>query len=143
MTTMVEVWNDNDLEYSEMFNGDLIKIPANSCITMERENAVIFLGTMGVVLSKTSQGEPDKKSFKMLRTAPVRGDIIQEENIDTGKVEISHKCMKCGISFDSKLSLDEHLKTHKGEVITDIEAEKRLAELRRPKKSELETSPKK
>lgn len=62
----VKVHNDNIHPYSEEFKGEKIHIEAKKWIEMERDEAIMFLGTFNSII-RDVDGNPSPKSYKKLR----------------------------------------------------------------------------
>jgi hypothetical protein len=66
----VQVVNDNVHPYSEEFKGQKITIEPKGHIEMERDDAVLFLGTFNSII-RTVDGNPDPISYKKLKIVEI------------------------------------------------------------------------
>lgn len=117
--TMVKVWNDNHLDYSEAFEDYHINIKAGHFITMDREKAIKFKGQYRPV-EKDGGGVQKASSFKMIRL----------ENIDKAEMKTidSNRCQACTFIGKSKKDLDDHIsEMHLDQILDKDEYKKRLA----------------
>ena len=89
----VLLYNDDDNEYVEDYNGTLYKIPAHGAIKLARRDAISLRGTY-----------PGKHVVKRLRIDNDLSGVITEE---------SHQCNFCGETFGNEQLLANHLESHK------------------------------
>lgn len=110
---MVEVWNDGNKEYQEMFRGNLVTIPAKDKIVMEDPDASQFLGQF-TPIRRDAQGNN-------LTSKPLRKVYITEAT------QAELKCMMCGKNdAKTQADLDAHIaEMHQASMI-DEEAKKEL-----------------
>lgn len=119
MSNEVKVWNRNKYEYSEMFAGKEIVIPAGKHITMDYEQAQIFLGRMGKFI-RTKDGQQDPKSFKWLEVDKddKRRVELSLRNEQDEKIKKVFVCHMCGEEFSSRKSLLAHsTKEHADDLV--------------------------
>tara|TARA_R110000868_G_scaffold9394_2_gene46908 strand:- start:63 stop:509 length:447 start_codon:yes stop_codon:yes gene_type:complete len=73
----VKVWNDNVHPHTETFKGDVIHIPAKTCIEMEWEEAIEFKGQF-TGMKRRGDDSPDPTGFKMIRVEKPSEPIFKE-----------------------------------------------------------------
>jgi hypothetical protein len=66
----VQVVNDNTYPYTEEFKGQKITIEPKGHVEMERDDAVLFLGTFSPI-SYDVDGNPHPKSYKKLKIVEI------------------------------------------------------------------------
>lgn len=99
---MVKVWNDNVVEFSQLYRDVEIKIPAKSCIEMEYEEAVGFK-SYPFPMRFDGMGQQTLESMKMIRVDP-RPPEGQEQN-----TVVMYRCHRDGSLHPSKVELDKYL----------------------------------
>jgi hypothetical protein len=108
-----KVVNDNVHPFRQEFKEQMISIPAGGSISMDRDDAVIFLGSF-FPPKKDGNDQPDPKFFKKLRIVDLVGtpsDIVEE----------SFVCQKCRHKASSKEELDQHIDEMHLEDLADTE----------------------
>lgn len=129
---LVKVWNDNDYPHKEKLKGDLIEIPAHEFVTLEDDDAHLFLGQYTSPVKK-GDGTFDERFFKKLRIEfPEKKKVSVDPLMfhATGQVASSPEELKeLQKQFSHLLYKDEKLEAAKSDKLTALEAEnKALAE---------------
>lgn len=75
---LVKVHNKNVHDYSEPFRDRIIKIPAQSYIEMDEDEADYFVQQF-TFPKKDAQGVPDPKHFKMLKIERPAPKVVKDE----------------------------------------------------------------
>lgn len=117
----VRVYNDNTYVYREKFKGEMIVIEPGKFVSMEDDDAVLFLGTF---ISPRVKGDnvPDPRGFKRLRIDKNTQEVAAARPVD----QVSAlKCQKCGYSATSPTDLSEHaLLAHERDLLDADEVKK-------------------
>jgi hypothetical protein len=122
MAKLVKVWNKNILDYEENFKGNVIKIPANEYITMERAEAVEFKGKFRQPVYNKG-GVQEIHSMKKIVLEPIEAKTVEiEEPLVTAK----HTCMKCGFEAKNSTGLSAHIRASHLADMVDDDARKEL-----------------
>jgi|DEB0MinimDraft_6_1074348.scaffolds.fasta_scaffold01604_9 hypothetical protein len=117
--SMVKVWNDNHLDYTEPFEDYHISIKAGHFITMDEEKAIKFKGQYRPII-KDGGGVQKPESYKMIRIEPIGKQELK--TID------SHRCQGCSFIGKDKKDLDAHItEMHLDQILDKDEYKKRLA----------------
>lgn len=125
---LVKVYNRNKYEYSEMFNGKEILIPAGKHVMMDYEEANRFLGKLGK-FTRTKDGQQDPRSFKWLEIDKEdrrRVELLLRAEADEKATKI-FVCHMCGKEFSSKKLLMGHIKSEHADDIIDDDGVAQLA----------------
>lgn len=104
MSVYVNVRNNDDSEYEEIYNGDKIVIPGRSSIKMERRMAIEFVGRYP---TKSTVYGP---AVKALVIEPIVEAIVEapkDEELGIGEV----RCPMCNKICKGKQGLMIHLKS--------------------------------
>lgn len=112
---MVEVWNDDTSDYTEVFKGDTIVVPAKNFIKMEDPDASQFLGQY-VPFKKDGQGR--QLGCKMLRKVYIpdgKTTTVEEPNLT---------CQMCKETFRAQGELDGHIAQNHTQAMIEEEAKK-------------------
>ena len=109
------VINKEAKDYSEVFNGDPISIPANGRIKLGYKEAKRLLGSFNADIDKTT-GKPVIKNLEIQR-------IEEDEELDLEEIEFT--CNLDGMKFKTQEELNAHLEEHKDLVAKDELAEER------------------
>lgn len=126
-----KVWNDNTCEWTEMFKGEKVTIPAGKYIEMEFYDAHEFKGQYSPIKIKPDDTQ-DPKSFKMIRVVKV----TQED----GELDDSKQVFPCNLCkkvFTTEAALIAHsAKEHADQMIVDPSAEEEVPKRKpgRPKR---------
>ncbi len=120
MDSIVKVYNRNDHDYAEKFNGKEIYIKAKSFIKMDYEEANRFMGMLPQ-FKRLKDGQQDPVSFKWLEMDKddrkrVELALRNESEEKSKKVFVCHAC---GKEFDDKKSLAKHAKEHENMLVKD------------------------
>lgn len=107
---IAKVWNDNTYPYAEKFKGEQIRIEAGQCVSMDLDEAHMFLGTYSPP-KKRGDGTFDVSSYKKLR---IECDFVPEEKL---------VCHADGTVVTSIEELEEKLKNFKHMRFTSKELE--------------------
>lgn len=110
-----EVWNKhpNGYTHTEKFKGEEIKIPANSYVLMDYEDAVQFKGQM-TPMKFTGQGVQDPISYKCIDLIPhVEGVVVEAAPVQ------EFVCNMDGKKFTSQKELDEYNKQFADQAFKD------------------------
>lgn len=124
MDSIVKVYNRNDHDYSEKFNGKEIYIKAKSFVKMDYEEANRFMGMLPQ-FKRLKDGQQDPVSFKWLEMD--KDDRKRVElalrNESEEKAKKVFVCHACGKEFDDKKSLSKHAKEHENMLVKDESGE--------------------
>lgn len=113
---LVRVYNDNVHPYTEVFKDEKIFIKPKGFIEMDEFDAIQFRGTYkSPVLNVDGVHMPE--GFKMIRIEKFSGEVAAAPKVD------DHQCIACKYKGASKADLEEHVKTHKDQLVVDEEAE--------------------
>lgn len=127
----VRVWNDNIYPYNEKFRDQDIMIPAKEFIVMERDQAVLFRGTMNAVKLDSNGQANDARYFKKIRLEPISGNEADEITSSP-----KFRCEMDGRVFDTEGQLKKHIdENYKDRIVVDEEAEREMAQRKRQKKA--------
>lgn len=96
---LVSIKNNNTRVYREEYKEKLIEIPAGEHISMERRDAINFLGSIPKTDSDT--GQPIIKKLQMVT-------YIEEPQEQVEEI----KCTLCGKVCATETGLKVHLKSH-------------------------------
>ncbi len=99
---MVEVWNDNDLPFEQVFKDKKVLIGAKKKIAMDFEEAVEFKSAFFPPRADGS-GQQMKSSYKMIRI----GKQLTDDEAE--KERQLYVCEMDGKQFDSQAALDTHI----------------------------------
>lgn len=111
MSNLAKVWNDNHLPFSQVFKGDKVTIPANSCIEMEYDEAVSFK-SYPFPMAFDGMGQQDPKSFKKIR-------VEGRPNVETQVM--AFKCHADGSLHASKDALNSYVQERFSDKIHEPE----------------------
>ena len=114
----VKVWNKNTFDHEEKFKGQVIKIPANSFIVMDRHEAVEFKSQFKQPVFLKG-GVPDKEHLKMIVLETIDDTIKEEPKNDL-------VCQKCGFEASSAAGLKAHIRAKHLQAMEDADARKEL-----------------
>lgn len=104
------VFNRHSLGFTheEMFKGNMIKIPANTYVLMDYEDAVDFKGQFFNPKVKPT-GEPDPAGWKMIEIVPITGNEPELKK---------YVCQLDGREFNTEAELNAYTKANYGTVET-------------------------
>ena len=123
MSSTVKVVNDNIYPFRQEFREEMIVIPAGGSITMDRDDAVQFVG-MFFPPRKDGNDQPDPKFFKKLR--------IAESSGAPEPVKESFVCQKCKFVAKSQVELDAHIdEMHLDDLADNDFKEKHMEEMQK------------
>lgn len=105
----VQVWNDDHRDYTEVFRGESLTIPAKQYIVMEDPDASQFMGRM-IPLARDGQG--NQKRVKALRKVYITEAVEEQQK---------NQCMLCKKEFKSLVELQSHSTEH-ADVMVDEKA---------------------
>ena len=106
MAQMVKVVNVGTVDYIDTYRDNPVKIPAWKSITMQRRDAIEFLGRM------SPAGKDGKPVPKMLVIEPI--EASGKEEAPEGKFI----CNLDGAEFDTQEELDEYLKKFASKTVS-------------------------
>jgi hypothetical protein len=109
--SLVKVWNDNDLDFSQVFKDVRITIPAKGYIEMDWEEANAFK-SYPHALAFNGMGQQLKSSYKMIRVEP---------RPDTADHVVMFRCHKDGSLHASKDALAKYEADFGAEVHADVD----------------------
>ena len=112
-----KVWNDSDHDWSEVFKGEKLHIPARKFIEMEFYDAHEFKSQYSPIKIKADDTQ-DEKSYKRIRV-----EKVAQEDGEVDRQEV-FPCNLCKKVFNSEEALIKHsAKEHADDVIVDAMAE--------------------
>lgn len=114
----VKVWNDNDLDFKQVWKGDSYYIPAKSFIEMDFEEAYSFK-CAPFPMKFDGMGQQLRESYKMLR--------VEGKATDHVKGYATFQCQHDGQKFSSQEELNEHIKANYLDKIEDQDFAKEFA----------------
>lgn len=134
----VQVWNDHDFPWTEMFKGDKVTIPPKSFLEMNFYEAHEFKGQY-VVLEKMADETINPKTQKRIRcveAAHAKALSGGNDGADDGQEVFQCNAKGCRKMFTTESALLNHSETtHAEEMVTDGDAEEALPKKRgRPAK---------
>ena len=112
----VKVWNDNDWDHVEKFQGKSVTVPSKGYVMMEYYDAIVFRGQF-TGIRKDKHNQPLLQYRKMIRIEePKQGQVFNMRD--------NFVCQADGKKFSSQKELDQHIEAnYKDQQITDEEAE--------------------
>lgn len=116
--SQVKVWNDNHLDFKQIWKGDSIFIPAKSYIEMDFEEANSFK-CASYPMKFDGMGQQLPESYKMIRVEGNPADHIKA----SGK----YKCQLDGQTFESQEALNAHIRDNYLDQIEDQDFAKDFA----------------
>jgi hypothetical protein len=124
MSSTVKVVNDNIHPFRQEFKEEMIVIPAGGSITMDRDDAVQFIGSF-FPPRKDGNDQPDPRFFKKLRMAEMSGSYAEQ-------APEKFVCQKCMFVAKSQVELDAHIdEMHLDDMADSDFKEKRIEEIQR------------
>lgn len=131
----VQVWNDHDFTWEEIFKGDKISIPPKGHISMNFYEAYEFRGQI-VPLMKQADETISPKSQKKIRCVEADFEKACHDN-DVEELQDNFTCNLCKEDFSSAASLVKHSEQkHADRIVTDPDAEEAAPKKRgRPPKA--------
>ena len=75
----VKVYNVNEFPYSEHFKGENVTIAPGEFISMEKDDAILFKGTMNSI-KRDADGNPLPESYKMIRIVTNQAEEIKAKD---------------------------------------------------------------
>ena len=124
----VIIRNLNKYDYSELFKGQMIQIPAGGFIEMEYFEAHQFLGKMNNIV-KDKDGNIDPRSYKYLAVDEESKKQALDELNNAGSSEERKEvyiCHACAKDFRTKNGLLKHIKDKHSHLIVDKDARDEL-----------------
>ena len=119
----VEVHNLNEYPFKQQFRDEVVEIPANSYVTMEYEEAILFKGMINDVV-RDGDGNILPQSYKKLKIVQDgSGKQMMEE---ARKKAEAFKCQACGFQANSKQELHIHTKEEHLSELQDPKVAKQL-----------------
>lgn len=123
----VKVWNDNQFDHREKYNGDMIHIPAGGFVYMEPDEATNFLGNYVPIL-KDGNDQQLPQSMKILR---IERDVGQAPVVK----QVFQKCHACGEEFQSKALLGAHIEEKHMDALVEDEVKEEIVKKKGKKAS--------
>jgi len=118
---MVRVYNRNAWDFSQRFKGDDIKIPANSFIKMDYDEAVMFLGSYSE-MKYDKGGMQDPRSYKWLEIdKDDKERIRRDRGVSPGEDSKTWDCQSCGKTFRTEKGYLNHIKSKHLDEMVDSE----------------------
>lgn len=129
MKNSVRVWNRNRFDHVEMFKGELVTIPAESCIEMDYDEAVLFKGKF-FAPKFGKDGVQDPRSYKWIELDMEDVRAIKEDRARSLENDSSSEkvfvCQACAKEFRTKNGLLKHVKDKHQSAMVDKEARDEL-----------------
>lgn len=124
MNSQVKVLNENIYDFKQEFKESMIYIPAGQSITMDRDDAIQFVG-MFFPPKKDGNDQPDPRFFKKLRIVEIPGQTQAQR-------PQSFICQACNFVAGSQVELDAHIDQNHLESLADEEfKEKKMEEFQK------------
>jgi hypothetical protein len=124
----VRVWNRNQYDHEEKFKGSLVKIPANKCIEMDYDEAILFKGQFyNPAFGKDMVQKPE--SYKWIEIDPDdKAKVLKARSTDGGSDETEKvfSCHVCSKDFRTKNGLLKHIKDKHQDLMVDKDAKDEL-----------------
>lgn len=108
---LVKVWNDNDVDFTQLYKDNRITIPAKGFIEMEWDEAISFK-SYPHAMAFDGMGQQLKSSFKMIR---VEGKPTQADQV------VMFRCHKDGSLHASKEALTKYESEFSAEAFADAD----------------------
>lgn len=123
----VRVVNDNVHVYREKFRGKVIEIGPKASITMDLNDANIFLGTMPPNIEVGADGVQRPESYKMLRIEQGAAPAVEVRKWN---------CMSCNKDLQTKAAYEEHVAEMHTEQMADEDEKEKVVKKKigRPRK---------
>jgi hypothetical protein len=120
MDSVVKIYNRNEHDYVEKFQGKELFIKAKGFIKMDYEEANRFMGQLPQ-FKRMKDGHQDPVSYKWLEM-----DKDDRRRVELGlrneseeKAKKVFVCHACGKEFDDKKTLLKHAKEHESMLVKD------------------------
>jgi len=120
---LVKVVNDNVYPYREKFKGQEIYIGPKEFVTMDINDAHMFMGTMPSNIEVDGSGIQKPTSYKMLRIE--RTGVTMETKVK------ANVCMACNKDLQTKSGLEAHIAEEHTESMVDEDAREKVVAKKR------------